>query len=51
MIGLILSGHGNFASGLHTSLKLIAGDHSNVEYVDFEEIDSTETLMDKYFIH
>lgn len=49
MIGLILSGHGNFASGLHTSLKLIAGDPSNVEYVDFEETDSTETLMDKYY--
>ena len=49
MIGLIISGHGNFASGLHTSLKLIAGNPSNVEYVDFEETDSTETLMDKYY--
>ena len=25
MIGLIISGHGNFATGLHSSLKLISG--------------------------
>lgn len=49
MIGLIISGHGNFASGLHTSLNLIAGDPCNVEYVDFEETDSTETLREKYY--
>ena len=49
MIGLIISGHGNFASGLRTSLKLIAGESSNVEFVDFEENDSTETLKEKYY--
>lgn len=49
MIGLIISGHGNFASGLRASLKLIAGEHSNIEYVDFEETDSTETLKEKYY--
>ncbi|MGG7144270.1 PTS galactosamine/N-acetylgalactosamine transporter subunit IIA [Clostridium nigeriense] len=49
MVGLIISGHGNFASGLHTSLKLISGEHSNIEYVDFEETDSTETLKEKYY--
>ena len=48
MVGLIISGHGNFASGLRTSLKLIAGEASNIEYVDFIETDSTESLMDKY---
>lgn len=48
MVGLIISGHGNFASGLHTSLKLIAGEASNVEYIDFEETDSPETLKKKY---
>ena len=48
MVGLIISGHGNFASGLHTSLKLIAGEASNIEYVDFIETDSTESLMEKY---
>ena len=49
MIGLIISGHGNFATGLHSSLKLIAGEHVNVEYIDFEETDSTETLKEKYY--
>ena len=48
MVGLIISGHGNFASGLRTSLKLIAGEASNIEYVDFIETDSTESLMEKY---
>ena len=50
MIGLIISGHGNFASGLHTSLNLIAGEPSNVEYIDFEEIDTIETLREKYYL-
>ena len=50
MIGLIISGHGNFASGLRTSLKLIAGEPCNIEYVDFEETDSTENLKEKYYI-
>ena len=49
MIGLILSGHGHFASGLHTSLNLIAGEPSNVEYVDFEENDTINTLKEKYY--
>jgi N-acetylgalactosamine PTS system EIIA component len=49
MIGLIISGHGNFASGLHTSLNLIAGEPCNVEFVDFEEKDSTKDLKKKYY--
>lgn len=49
MIGLIISGHGNFASGLRTSLKLIAGEQENIEYVDFEETDTTDTLKAKYY--
>lgn len=49
MIGLIISGHGNFASGLRTSIKLIAGEPCNVEYIDFKETDSTETLKEKYY--
>ena len=49
MIGLIISGHGNFATGLGSSIKLIAGSPSNVEYVDFEETDSTDTLKEKYY--
>ncbi|ERI95412.1 PTS system fructose IIA component [Clostridiales bacterium oral taxon 876 str. F0540] len=49
MVGLIISGHGNFASGLHTSLKLIAGEAESIEFVDFEEKDSTEDLKKKYY--
>lgn len=49
MIGIIISGHGNFASGLSTSLKLIVGETDNFEYVDFEEEDSIETLKEKYY--
>lgn len=48
MIGIIISGHGNFATGLHSSLNLIAGNPANVEYIDFLETDSTETLKEKY---
>lgn len=48
MIGIIISGHGNFATGLRSSLNLIAGNPANVEYIDFVESDSTETLKAKY---
>lgn len=48
MIGIIISGHGNFATGLRSSLNLIAGNPANVEYVDFVESDSIETLKQKY---
>lgn len=50
MIGLIISGHGHFASGLRTSINLIAGEPTNIEYVDFEKTDSTETLKEKYYM-
>lgn len=36
MIGLLVSGHGNFATGLATSLKLLAGEQANTKYVDFD---------------
>lgn len=35
MIGIIVSGHGNFASGLLSTLKLIAGEQENVIGIDF----------------
>jgi len=35
MIGIIVTGHGSFASGLKSSVELIAGVQSNVSYVDF----------------
>ena len=47
MLGLIVTGHGNFASGLRSSLKLIAGEKENMCFVDFEEKDSVEDLAVK----
>lgn len=47
MNGLIITGHGSFASGLQTSVKLIAGEQPNIEYIDFVESDSTYDLETK----
>lgn len=49
MIGLIVTGHGHFASGLTSSLKLIGGSAQleQYEYVDFEANDSVEVLEEK----
>ena len=46
MIGLVVTGHGHFADGLHTSAKMIAGENENVKYVNFEDGMSTETLAE-----
>lgn len=37
MIGLIVTGHGNFATGLTSSLALIAGEQEYYKAVDFTE--------------
>lgn len=47
MIGIIITGHGQFASGLLSSLTLIAGSFENVVAVDFNGSDSTEDLTEK----
>lgn len=47
MLGLIVTGHGNFATGLQSSLRLIAGDKENMCFVDFEQKDSVEDLAGK----
>lgn len=44
MIGLIVTGHGNFASGLTSSLKLIAGETEAYVAVDFLADYSVEDL-------
>lgn len=44
MIGIILTGHGSFASGLYSSLELIAGKQTDIVPVDFKSNDSTEIL-------
>ncbi|MDD5851651.1 PTS sugar transporter subunit IIA [Galactobacillus timonensis] len=47
MIGIVVTGHGNFASGLTSSVKLIAGEPENYEAVDFLPTDSSEDLEAK----
>lgn len=44
MLGLLITGHGHFATGLNSSLELIAGAQPNVALVDFEADHSIETL-------
>lgn len=44
MIGLIITGHGNFASGLTSSVNLIGGEQTNYEAVDFLAEYSTDDL-------
>ncbi|WP_251861890.1 PTS galactosamine/N-acetylgalactosamine transporter subunit IIA [Clostridium sp. Marseille-Q2269] len=47
MIGIIVSGHGNFATGLTSSLELIAGKQRDLIAVDFTIEDTTDTLKEK----
>lgn len=44
MIGLIVTGHANFGSGLTTSLELICGKPTQYKYVDFLSEYSVEDL-------
>lgn len=44
MIGLIVTGHGHFATGLTSALNLIAGPAEHYVAVDFNESDSTDDL-------
>ena len=46
MIGIIVTGHGEFASGLTSGLKLLAGETECYESVDFKAEDSTELLTE-----
>ncbi|MFV0479916.1 MAG: PTS galactosamine/N-acetylgalactosamine transporter subunit IIA [Anaerorhabdus sp.] len=44
MIGIIVTGHGNFATGVSSALHLITGQQENYETVDFVESDGVEDL-------
>ena len=47
MIGIIVTGHGNFASGISSAVKLVAGSQENYEIVDFLETDSGDMLRQR----
>ncbi|HEC8330282.1 TPA: PTS sugar transporter subunit IIA [Providencia rettgeri] len=44
MIGLIVSGHINFASGMASAVKAIAGEQENMVFIDFVETLSPNEL-------
>lgn len=44
MVGILITGHGHFATGLASSLQLITGITENIALVDFEADHSTDTL-------
>lgn len=47
MVGLIIIGHGNFASGMASSLQLIAGEKEGICFINFTENDTIHTLEEK----
>ena len=44
MIGLVVTGHGRFAEGIHTSAQMIAGENEYVRYINLEEGMTPEQL-------
>ncbi|OUM89972.1 PTS sugar transporter subunit IIA [Caldibacillus debilis] len=45
---VIISGHGRYATGLQSTLELLAGKNKDLFYVDFTEEDTDETLKNKF---
>lgn len=45
---IIITGHNNFASGILSSLTMIAGSKDNIYSVDFLSNDNDDTLEDKF---
>lgn len=44
---IIISGHGNYATGIQSSIELIAGKNKDIYYVDFTAEDTDLTLKEK----
>lgn len=47
MVGMIVTGHGSFATGVTSGLRLLAGESENYEAVDFLPEDSVISLTEK----
>jgi len=45
---VIISGHGRYATGLQSTLELLAGKNKDLFFVDFTEEDTDETLKNKF---
>lgn len=44
MTGIIITGHGKFADGIKSVIKLVVGKEKGIEYVNFTEDKSTDDL-------
>ncbi|WP_297280884.1 PTS sugar transporter subunit IIA [uncultured Anaerococcus sp.] len=44
MRGIILTTHGNLASGLYSTIKMVAGEFNNIKIVEFHDGDDLEKL-------
>lgn len=47
MVGMIVTGHGSFAAGITSGIRLLAGEPECFEAVDFLPEDSADTLAEK----
>ena len=47
MIGIVVTGHGLFAEGMHSSAQMIAGENDHIKYVCFEDGMGLEELGEK----
>ena len=47
MIGIVVTGHGLFAEGMHSSAVMIAGENEHIKYVCFKEDMGLEGLAEK----
>ena len=47
MVGMIVTGHGSFATGITSGLRLLAGEPEDYEAVDFLPEDSVDSLTEK----
>lgn len=45
---IIISGHGNYAAGIRSTLELLAGKNDDLFYVDFTAEDTDITLKEKF---
>lgn len=46
MIGVIVTGHANFATGITSSLELITGKHEQYSAIDFDGVISPDQLLE-----
>lgn len=44
---LLITGHGSFATGIQSSLKLLLGENKDLYFIDFDEDDTDLTLKQK----